>query len=328
MRISSLLSSYDIFLFADPESSPDCLCGVAARSTKIVGGRETGVNEYPWQVGFKRKDRSYMFCGGSLISNQWVLSAAHCFCCGEGKDDPTKYDAVLGEHDYKDNTETEHVTKDIEIIINHPDYEETDYYINFDFSLIKLKSFINFSAYPHIRPVCLPTSPDKTYEDYDAVTTGWGATGDGRLANKLQELTVRVLSNKGCREDYRYHHSQIKDQMLCAYNSGKDSCQGDSGGPLVTAGHGSGVVPGQNYELIGVVSSGVSCADPEFPGVYARVNNQLDWIRETTAQGWSSCPRSSRGTAPTTTSSYKTSTTTTSPTPTTETNNAGCVHLS
>ena len=63
------------------------------------------------------------------------------------------------------------------------------------------------------------------------------------------------------------------------------------GGPLVTAGTGDGVSAGGNYELIGVVSWGIRCAEADYPGVYARVTKQLDWIYDTTQQGWSTCPR-------------------------------------
>ena len=134
------------FIFI-PEPSADCHCGLAKRNTKIVGGKEAGVNEYPWQVGFKEKNKSYFFCGGALISNRWILSAAHCFCCSEGDADPAKYEAVLGEHDYKDITETKHVIKNIELILNHPKYEQTDFYINFDFALIKMKTTLDFSLH-------------------------------------------------------------------------------------------------------------------------------------------------------------------------------------
>ena len=73
---------------------------------------------------------------------------------------------------------------------------------------------------------------------------------------------------------------QMVEQMMCAAFPGKDSCQGDSGGPLVTAGSGDGVTSGQNYELIGVVSTGIGCANPNYPGVYGRVTKQLEWINQ------------------------------------------------
>ena len=65
----------------------------------------------------------------------------------------------------------------------------------------------------------------------------------------------------------------------------------NSGGPLVTSGAGNGIIARQNYELVGVVSWGIECANAKYPGVYARVSKQLDWIEESTADGWNTCPR-------------------------------------
>merc|ERR1719410_669086 len=166
---------------------------------------------------------------------------------------------------------------------------------DFDFALIKMKTTIDFSAYTHIRPVCLPTNPDNTYENYEATLAGWGThkyeeTENENellphLSNKLLEVDLSVISNEDC-------GSKITDQMLCTFSPGKDACAGDSGGPLVTSGAGNGLVPGQNYEVIGVVSYGIPCyLDVPHPGVFGRVTAQLDWIREVTSETWSSCPR-------------------------------------
>ena len=307
-------SIVDVFqernIFLCSESSPDCYCGVAGRSTKIVGGRETGVGEYPWQVGFNYiHSREPNYCGGSLINNLWILSAAHCF---DGVQDartryPASWVVYLGEHDYQDNTETDRIVAYIELIRNHPHYYHRT--TNYDFSLIKMRTPIDFLSNPHIRPICLPTSDENNYENYNAVVTGWGATAGGIPARKLQEAAVMVISNTECKRAYRdlYPH-HLNDQNLCARAPGRDSCQGDSGmsgylselslqilfttgGPLITAGHGSGRVPGENYELIGVVSWGEGCADQRYPGVYARVTQQIGWIRENTDVGTKSCPR-------------------------------------
>merc|ERR1719347_2470074 len=96
------------------------------------------------------------------------------------------------------------------------------------------------------------------------------------------------VEDKGAADTFKIHNS-----TLCAYTPGKDACTGDSGGPLVTAGPGNnGVEPGQNYELIGVVSGGEGCAEWPWPGVYARVTDQLEWIK--TITNWNdtdTCPR-------------------------------------
>ena len=88
----------------------------------------------------------------------------------------------------------------------------------------------------------------------------------------LREVNVEVISNSQCKK--AYGASRITENMLCANaaggQGGKGTCQGDSGGPLVSSGTGDGVSPGQNYDLVGVVSWGFGCADKDYPGVYAR----------------------------------------------------------
>jgi len=264
----------------------DCKCGLAKRSTRIVGGEVTEVNEYPWQVGIVTARSSFVWCGGSLVSNRWILSAAHCF---EGVS-ASGIQALLGEHDYRDTTETTTVRMGISKIENHPDYD----FPNYDFSLLKMEETISFFDYLHIRPICLPVDATNDYHGFVATVTGWGHTvSGGSNSNKLREVDVNVLKNSECKNDYGYPSNYITDQMLCANveGGGKDSCQGDSGGPLVTAGTGDGVTAGENYELIGVVSWGDGCAEADHPGVYARVTKQLEWIYDTTQQGWSTCPR-------------------------------------
>ena len=273
-----------------------------------MGGVETEVNEYPWQVALIYHPFSTVetYCGGSLISNHWILSAAHCT---NGKGDVEDWHSSLGEHDYESSTETDHIIVDIELILDHPEYEPMT--ANFDFTLIKLKNLVDFSIHPHIRPICLPSNDDNTYSNFVATVTGWGAiSSDGPNSNTLLEVDVNVMSNDECKNDFGYKPYEITEQMLCANveGGGKDACQGDSGtrficcfcflndventgGPLVTSETGNGMTAGQNYELIGVVSWGEGCAEAKHPGVYARVTKQLDWIKDTTATGWSTFPR-------------------------------------
>ena len=182
------------------------------------------MNEYPWQVLLKHTG---VYCGGSLISDQWILSAAHCT---EGRGDVDDWQAVLGEHDKESTTETHHITADIDLIVDHPEYDAGT--INFDFTLFKMKQTIDFSAHPHIRPICLPANGENTYNNYGAIVTGWGATEfGGPGSNTLQEVEVNVLSNDECKNDYSYEPDELTEQMLCAniVGGGHDSCQGDSG---------------------------------------------------------------------------------------------------
>jgi len=264
--------------------SDDCKCGLAKRNTRIVGGTVTEVNEYPWQVGLVSKGGNRVWCGGALISDQWVLTAAHCV-------GGTNFQVLLGEHDYKTTSESDRVRANVIEAINHPDYNSRT--TNYDFSLLKLDQKIDFSEHPHIRPICLPGSDDETYDNFKAIVTGWGTTSSGgSLSSKLREVMVDVMSNDECKES-GYADDEITDQMICAGvdAGGKDSCQGDSGGPLITSGSGDGETPGQNFEHIGVVSWGYGCAVKGYPGVYARTTKQLDWISQTTQGSFNTCPR-------------------------------------
>jgi len=275
-----------------PPTNSDCKCGLAQRNTRIVGGHETEVNEYPWQVGIVSKNSGFVWCGGSVISNQWILTAAHCTA---GKK-ANQIQALLGEHDIDSTSGPTVLRMNIQKIEDHADYDPhtTDY----DFSLLKMKKVVDFALHDHIRPICLPAvNSANTYADYIAITTGWGTlSSGGGSPDKLHEVDVKVVDNNSCKSDYSDTSYPITGQMLCAKAEdgmgGKDACQGDSGGPLVTKEDGSdGVTAGQNYELIGVVSWGIGCGLATKPGVYARVTEQINWINDKTSGTWSTCDR-------------------------------------
>jgi len=265
------------------DETKKCNCGLASRKKRIVGGKETEVSEYPWQIGMVHTGKSSVWCGGSVISDQWILTAAHCV----PKATTSNIEVLLGEHDYKDKTETNEIRAKVTKIISHPKYN--DQTMDMDFALLKLEKKIDFSANSHIRPICLPDNVNELYTNAEAIVTGWGTTSSGGSASStLQEVMVKVISNSDCNKDYS---GKINSNMICAKRSGKDACQGDSGGPLVSSNGGDGVTAGQNYEQVGVVSWGTGCAHAKYPGVYARTTTQLDWIRQETSSSWTTCPR-------------------------------------
>ena len=204
------------------------------RRARIVGGQESEVNEYPWQVAlYNTPQLSYPACGGSLISDLWILSAAHCI----GDTVPGDWTARLGEHDLSTTEESDHVDAVIILIMQHPQYDP-DYNgflhtPNFDFALFKMGKAINFLAHPNIRPICLPNFDERSYENSVATVTGWGATDydDKEYPSSLMEVNVTVLSNDACKKVFGYSKDQISEQMLCANvdGGGKDACSGDSG---------------------------------------------------------------------------------------------------
>eukprot|EP00092_Neocalanus_flemingeri_P011794 GFUD01012717.1.p1 GENE.GFUD01012717.1~~GFUD01012717.1.p1 ORF type:complete len:322 (+),score=80.03 GFUD01012717.1:117-1082(+) len=256
-----------------------CTCGQRYRATKIVGGQETEMNEYPWQVGLVSAGwGTSVWCGATLISDQWIMTAAHCTDDSSAED----IEVLVGEHNYDTDTETTALRLAISEIVQHEDYDSST--TDVDFSLLKLETPIDFTAYPHIRPACLPENDDNDYAGYPAIVSGWGTTSfGGELSSYLQYVEVNVLSNPECSDSYG---SSITEQMLCANveGGGKDACQGDSGGPLVSRNP-------DLYELIGVVSWGAGCAEADYPGVYARMSKQLAWVAEKTAGNWNTCGR-------------------------------------
>ena len=144
--------------------------------------------------------------------NRWILTAAHCL---EGRS-ASGIQALLGEHDYQDTTETTTVRMGISKIENHPDYDPQNYW-NYDFSLLKMEENINFFEYLHIRPICLPVDATNDYHGFVATVTGWGKLASlGPLSNKLREVDVKVLKNSECKNDYGYPSNAITNQMLCA----------------------------------------------------------------------------------------------------------------
>merc|ERR1712212_1152788 len=193
-----------------------CRGGIAKRSTRIVGGNETEVGEYPWQVGLYTDMLQTPFCGGSLVNNLYVVTAAHCL-------DSSNFKVILGEHDW---TKVSRVyVRDPQQITIHPDYNSNTF--ENDIAVIKLSSPVNLNADIPVKPVCLP-DPSSDFTGMKAIATGWGLTSEaGNQATALQEVEVTVYSEADC--------SAGSSTMLCAGEpeGGKDTCQGVSGGPLV-----------------------------------------------------------------------------------------------
>merc|ERR1711962_479358 len=284
---TNIINLAEIEILGETIPEPDdCYCGLAKRKpTRILGGEETEVNEYPWQVFISTG------CGGSLISDNWVLTAAHCVDRGWiGQ----KLKVWLGEHDTTDAEEADEIEMDVAEVIIHEKYNSSKILACLDqpdFALLRLTKKVDFGSHPHIRPICLPADgSDKDYVGYTATATGWGITKhNGPRSNVLMEVDLTVMTRTPCKS----WCGGSDDQVLCAKgSSGKGICESDSGGPLITkdSGH-SGTVPGQNYELIGVTSftTGDTCENT-LQG-FARVTAQLEWIREKTKDSWRTCPR-------------------------------------
>ncbi|XP_028985729.1 trypsin-3-like [Betta splendens] len=233
-------------------------CTVAVQDDKIVGGYECQKNSVPYQVSLFT---GYNSCGGTLLSDEWVLSAAHCKTKGN-------VEVRLGEHDIWEPEGTEqHIMS--AGFFSHPGYDPRTQ--DSDLMLIRLSQPAELTG--SVRPAALPSrcASDGTM----CRVSGWGnlrpSDEGSRYPDKLQCLEAPLLSDDTCFNAYPF---QITENMICAgyLEGGKDSCQGDSGGPLMC-----------NGELQGVVSWGHGCAQRNKPGVYTKVCNYITWIKDTMA---------------------------------------------
>uniref|UniRef100_A0A1I8PL66 Peptidase S1 domain-containing protein n=1 Tax=Stomoxys calcitrans TaxID=35570 RepID=A0A1I8PL66_STOCA len=253
-------------------------CGVRPhiKSGRIVGGKGATFGAYPWQVLVRESTWLGLFtknkCGGVLITNRYVITAAHC--------QPgflASLVAVMGEFDISGDLESKRaVTKNVKRVIVHRQYDPATF--ENDIALLELESPVQFDT--HIVPICMP-SDTADFTGRMATVTGWGRLKyGGGVPSVLQEVQVPVIENSVCQEMFNTggHNKKILNSFLCAgYATGlKDSCEGDSGGPLVLQ------RPDGRYELAGTVSHGIKCAAPYLPGVYMRTTYYKPWLRSIT----------------------------------------------
>ncbi|MCJ8740271.1 hypothetical protein PDJAM_G00057030 [Pangasius djambal] len=242
-------------------------CGVPAIKpqisgyNRIVNGENAVSGSWPWQVSLQ-DTTGFHFCGGSLINQYWVVTAAHC------RVTPSRHRVILGEYNRASNSEPIQV-KNIAKAITHPYYNSQNF--NNDITLLKLSSPAQLNN--RVSPVCLASSSANVAAGTRCVTTGWGKTAFSSSPSILQQTALPILSLAQCQQ---YWGNRIFDSMICAGASGVSSCQGDSGGPLVC--ESSGV-----WYQVGIVSWGTSNCNVRAPAVYARVSYLRSWIDQTVA---------------------------------------------
>jgi secreted trypsin-like serine protease len=217
----------------------------------IIGGEETTIEENPFVVALTTPD-GFQFCGGTIVAPTKVLTAAHCTDGTAAAD----IRVVAGRTALSAGGGTTAAVTDVWI---HPEWNSAA--LTSDASVLTLDTALTEAPLP------LASAADADLYAAGATSTvlGWGVTESGSASDTLRKVDVPVTADDACAASYA--DSFDAATMVCAglAEGGKDSCQGDSGGPL------TGVAADGTRKLIGIVSWGQGCAEPNFFGVYGRV---------------------------------------------------------
>ncbi|KAM4658958.1 coagulation factor IX-like isoform 1-T5 [Amazona ochrocephala] len=237
---------------------------VQHNGSRVTGGTLCHRGHCPWQV-LIRNSKNIGFCGGSLISSRWVVTAAHCL------DLVRPHHVTIGDFD-KYQREFKEQKIYVERSWTHPHYDSSNY--NSDIALLYLSSAVVFNEYAI--PICLPSPSLATLlseEGRIGMVSGWGATHNrGSTLRFLMKVRLPIVNMETCQ---RSMDRLVTDNMFCAghHTEVADACKGDSGGPFTVSHH-------NTWFLLGIVSWGEGCAEKGKYGVYTRVSNYIPWIKE------------------------------------------------
>ena len=250
-------------------------------STQILNGTLVPDGMFPFMVALVHRSNGEAFCGGVMVTNKHILTAAHCF----DRVGWRTVDVRIGQNDIEER-ETYDTRADIRRVKIHERYREKGSSGKLtplhDLAIVTLSQVVNSQL---VEPICLPEG-DKDVSEYEdqGVVAGWGHTSSSRFDNTVSRLRYAKLDTydvETCRDKYEYFVGRdkfdITDRMICGGNDKTDACSGDSGGPLM-------FLHNYRWELYGVVSFGPTrCGNSDLPGVFTRVDKYLDWIKRHTS---------------------------------------------
>ena len=246
---------------------------------QILNGEIASISDYPWQVALwgLQNNGYYETCGASVISDQWVITAAHCVY---GNDPNTTYILTESSSFYSQNG-GQYVVDEYYI---HPNYSDANLepelaYMSHDIALVKIQG--NFSFNSNIQPINLVNPQEIELGAIDegvmATITGWGwIENDGTTPELLQQIELPIISSQTVL-DLGFPDYSIDESMIFVQNQNNQGpCLGDSGGPMIVRDN-----LNLNWLLAGVFSKTYSpCGQSDFPSTYISINNVSDWIQE------------------------------------------------
>ncbi|KAL0151358.1 hypothetical protein M9458_053352 [Cirrhinus mrigala] len=225
----------------------------------IVNGTDAKPHSRPYMVSVQMKNQH--ICGGFLISDRFVMTAAHC------RNSAPVLTVVLGAHNLQNKNENS-VRIKVESYYSHPQYTSESFHN--DILLLRLEK--NAQLNNNIKPISIPTKAGDIEADSVCSIAGWGLLEtNGTQSNHLMETNVMVMNNKKCESKWGKEEFSAS-LMMCVYGKG-GSCHGDSGGPLVCG-----------DTAVGVTSFGdrYICNSPERPDAYTKISAYLPWIKSIT----------------------------------------------
>lgn len=245
------------------------------RTKRIVGGGETTLLNFPWQVSLWTGNQHS--CGGSLVSTIWIVTAAHCT---DPYPHPQNWTIFAGATSINEMELLVNSTQRFRPthVITHPDFDQITY--DNDVALMRLDDHVVLDDV--VSTICLPDPEEIVAAETECLISGWGALSEGGdLPEMLQQATVKIISRSVCNA-HDWLMGMVSSVMICAgeEDGSLDACQGDSGGPLTCLRRNGS----QKYFLHGLVSWGIGCGVPQMPGVYTDVRKYRSWIIEVTTR--------------------------------------------